>query len=96
MTVECVTLKGPHKSQRTGKGAERKEGCEMLSLGHNMATVLLNSLLLWFPAQGQAKKISQYSRRSSNRHSKLYNNKPKTATKVKGGNMRDEDGMSTR
>lgn len=95
MTVECVPLNGPHKSQRTGKGADREEDCEMLSLGHDMATVLLNSPLLWFPEQGQAKKISQYSSRSSNRHSKSYNNKTKTATKAKGGNMRDEDGMST-
>lgn len=40
-----------------------EEGCEMLSSGHGMAIVLMNSSQLWWPAQYQVIQNSNMARK---------------------------------
>lgn len=85
----------PDKCQRTGKGAEREGGSEVLCLGQDTALARSYGDL----HKVKSRRPSTIPAGSSIRHSELHNNKTKTATrnqtKPKWGDTREEGGMST-
>lgn len=72
------------KSVRAGKW---EESCEMLSSGHDVAIVFMNSLQLCLPAQEQAEKISEHSNRQHQLNSVAIKKKVEEGEDEEKGNM---------